>query len=61
MKIVNLSQNNTILNQFLAESRNVNVQGDSMRFRKNAERIGEIMAYEISRKFLSAMKTYVLW
>ncbi|MGL5261705.1 MAG: uracil phosphoribosyltransferase, partial [Bacteroides sp.] len=49
MKIINLSDNNTILNQFIAEIRDVNVQNDRLRFRRNIERIGEIMAYEISR------------
>ena len=46
MKIVNLSENNTILNRFIAEIRDVNIQQDSLRFRRNIERIGEIMAYE---------------
>lgn len=50
MKIVDLSKNNTILNKFVSELRDVNIQGDSMRFRRNVERIGEIMAYEISRE-----------
>ena len=50
MNIHNLSDNNSILNHFLAQIRDVQVQKDSMRFRKNIERIGEIMAYEISRK-----------
>ncbi|MBS1637491.1 MAG: uracil phosphoribosyltransferase [Bacteroidetes bacterium] len=45
-----LSQQNSIFNQFIAEIRDVNVQGDSMRFRRNMERMGEIMAYEISKK-----------
>ena len=49
MKIVELNRNNSILNQYLAEIRDVNIQGDSLRFRRNIERIGEIMAYEISR------------
>lgn len=49
MKIVDLSQNNTLLNQFLVELRDINMQRDSMRFRRNVERIGKIMAYEISR------------
>lgn len=52
MKIVDFSQNNTLLNQFLAEIRDVHIQGDSLRFRRNIERIGEIMAYEISVIFL---------
>lgn len=50
MKIVDLSLQNTILNRFVAEIRDVNIQKDSMRFRRNIERIGEIMAYEISRE-----------
>lgn len=49
--IRNLSQQNSILNQFIAEIRDVDVQKDSMRFRKNLERIGEIFAYEISKTF----------
>ncbi len=49
MRIINLSEQNTILNRFVSELRDVNIQGDSMRFRRNVERIGEIMAYEISR------------
>ncbi len=50
MKIVNLSENNTILNTFISEIRDINVQKDQMRFRRNIERIGEIMAYEISKE-----------
>jgi uracil phosphoribosyltransferase len=42
---------NSILNQFLSELRNLEVQNDSMRFRRNLERIGEIIAYEISKTF----------
>lgn len=45
----NLSLQNTVLNQFVAELRDVNIQSDRMRFRKNLERIGEIFAYEISK------------
>ncbi len=51
MKIVNLGESNTILNRFVSELRDVNIQKDSMRFRRNIERIGEIMAYEISKEF----------
>ena len=40
---------NSIMNRFIAQMRDVNVQGDSMRFRRNLERVGEIMAYEISK------------
>jgi uracil phosphoribosyltransferase len=44
-----LSQKNSIFNQFLLELRDENIQKDSMRFRRNIERIGEVMAYEISK------------
>jgi uracil phosphoribosyltransferase len=44
-----ISEQNSILNHFLAQIRDVSVQKDSMRFRKNIERIGEIMAYELSK------------
>jgi len=50
MHVRYLSENHSILSHFLAQSRNVNVQKDSMRFRRNIERIGEIMAYEISKE-----------
>ena len=44
-----LSNHTSIANQFLAELRDKNVQKDRMRFRKNLERLGEILAYEISK------------
>lgn len=44
-----LSNTNSIANHFLAELRDVDIQNDSMRFRKNLERIGEVFAYEISK------------
>lgn len=44
-----LGQKNSIFNQFILELRDVNIQKDSMRFRRNIERIGEVMAYELSR------------
>ncbi len=49
MKIINLSEQNTLLNRFVSELRDVNIQGDRIRFRRNVERIGEVMAYEISK------------
>ena len=49
MKIINFSEQNSIINQFMSELRDKNIQQDRMRFRRNLERIGEIMAYEISR------------
>ena len=45
----NLSRSNSLINQFVSELRNVDVQGDRMRFRRNLVRIGEIFAYEISK------------
>ena len=56
MKIVNLGESNSVLNRFVAELRDVNIQKDSMRFRRNIERIGEIMAYEISKDFTYSKK-----
>ena len=50
MQIHILSENNSVLNHFLGQIRNINVHDDSMRFRRNIERIGEIMAYELSKK-----------
>ena len=49
MKLINLSEQNSILNQFVSEIRDKNIQKDSMRFRRNIERIGEVFAYEISK------------
>lgn len=49
MQLHHLSENNSILNHFLAQIRNVDIQKDSMRFRRNIERIGEIMSYELSK------------
>lgn len=49
MKIHYISENNSILNHFLGQIRSINIQNDSMRFRRNIERIGEIMAYELSK------------
>lgn len=58
MKIHHLAQNNSVLNTFLSEIRDKNIQKDSMRFRRNIERIGEILSYELS-KSLSFSKTSV--
>jgi len=48
--LFNLSEQNSIANHFVAELRDLNVQKDRLRFRKNVERLGQIMAYEISKK-----------
>lgn len=51
MKIVNFAETPSVVSQYLTEMRNVDVQGDPLRFRRNLERMGEIMAYEISKTF----------
>ena len=54
MKVIHLSEQPSLLNQYLKELRNIHVQKDSMRFRRNIERIGEIMAVEISKELTYA-------
>jgi uracil phosphoribosyltransferase len=49
MKIIQINQTPSILNTFIAEMRDSKIQVDSLRFRRNMERIGEIFAYEISK------------
>lgn len=51
MKVNILDRENTILNRFISELRDVDIQRDSMRFRRNLERVAEVMAYEISKTF----------
>ena len=51
MKIVNFDDNHSVISQYMMELRNVDIQHDMLRFRRNLERIGEIMAYEISKPF----------
>lgn len=50
MEIINLGNQNSIFNHFVREIRDINIQNDSMRFRRNIERIGEVFAYEISKR-----------
>ena len=50
MEVFNFSDHKTIYNDFLSQLRNVKVQNDRLRFRRNLERLGEITAYEISKK-----------
>lgn len=57
MKIHNLSLQNSILNTFISEIRNIEVQNDRMRFRRNIERIGEILGYEMSKSLNYESKT----
>lgn len=57
MQIHNLSQENSLLNTFISEIRDVTIQRDSMRFRRNIERIGEILGYELSKTLRYNNKT----
>ena len=50
MKVINLSERNSVLQNFLREIRDVDIQKDRMRFRRNIERIGEVMAIELSKE-----------
>ncbi len=50
MEVFVLNQQNSVANHFLAELRDVKIQQDRLRFRTNMTRLGEIMAYEISKK-----------
>ena len=56
MKVIHFSEQNSILNQYVAELRDVHIQTDRMRFRHNIERIGELMAYEMSKELTYSVK-----
>lgn len=47
--VKHIAQTNSLVNCWISELRNVEVQEDRMRFRRNMERIGEVIAYEISK------------
>ena len=51
IEIHNLEKTDSVFNQYMAELRDAVIQQDRMRFRRNLERIGEVMAYEISKSF----------
>jgi uracil phosphoribosyltransferase len=57
--IYNIGQHNSILNVFIAEIRDAEIQKDSMRFRRNLERIGEIFAYEVSKVMEYETKEFI--
>ncbi|GIL22440.1 MAG: uracil phosphoribosyltransferase [Bacteroidota bacterium] len=57
MQIINLGEQHSIANQFVAELRDVHIQTDRLRFRTNLQRLGEIMAYEISRTLAYQQQT----
>lgn len=50
IKVINFSTQNSIYNNYLAQLRDLRIQQDRMRFRRNLERLGEISAYEISKE-----------
>lgn len=49
MKIINFAESNSVVNKYVAELRDAKIQGDRMRFRHNLTRIGQLMAYEVSK------------
>ncbi len=49
MNIINFADTPSLVSQYMAELRDVNIQKDMLRFRRNLERIGEVLAYEISK------------
>ncbi|MGI9532935.1 uracil phosphoribosyltransferase [Lutimonas sp.] len=57
MTVHNLAETNSVLNHFISEIRDLEIQKDSMRFRRNIERIGEILSYEMSQKLSFRSKT----
>ena len=52
-----INEQNSVLNNFLSEIRDKNIQQDPLRFRRNLERVGEIMAYEVSKTFAYSERT----
>ena len=59
MKVINLGEKKSILNKFVSQMRDKSIQKDSMRFRRNLERLGEIFAYEISQTLEHSEKPFV--
>lgn len=59
MIIHHFENDNSLLNQFIAEIRDKDIQKDSMRFRRNIERIGEVLCYELSKTIGYEKKTVV--
>jgi len=59
MRIVNFADSNSVINQYVGELRDVQIQSDRMRFRHNLTRIGQLMAYEISKTLTYAPKQVI--
>ena len=59
MKIINLGETNSLLNNIVAQMRDKAIHKDRMRFRRNLERLGEIFAYEISKTLDYSVKDVI--
>ena len=59
MKVINFSEQNSVLNQYMAELRDKSYQRNRQLFRNNIERVGELMAYEVSRTLTYKSKTVI--
>ena len=57
MKIINCATSNTIINQYVAELRDIKIQSDRGTFRYNLQRIGQLMAFEVSKTLHYSEKT----
>ena len=57
MKVINFSEQNSVINHFMAEIRDKSYQKNRLLFRNNIERIGEMMAYELSKTLTYKPKT----
>ena len=57
MRVINFSEQNSVLNQYMAELRDKSYQKNRLLFRNNIERVGELMAYEVSRTLTYKKKT----
>ncbi len=51
MKVINFAEHPSLVSQYLADMRDINIQTDRLRFRRNLQRLGEIFAYEMSKTF----------
>ena len=50
MEVINFADQPSVMSRYMRELRDIDIQGDRMRFRANIERIGQLMAYEISKR-----------
>ena len=59
MKVINIGESNSVLGTFMAQLRDARIQKDSLRFRTNLQRVGEVFAYEISKTLEYSVKDVV--